>query len=124
MTKRLIGHIGAPPNSVNTKCEFRSAGGTVELTYEFETGDEPFVGGVRFRHTRSQTFDPEPLSTRWQVEDAYQKLVEVEDSEWAAKAVDKMGGRWPFPVRHFLVYIEDVGAFEILGSDCEWITTD
>ncbi|WP_275727456.1 hypothetical protein [Arthrobacter sp. Cr_A7] len=72
---------------------------------------------------RAYRFRAERHCTLWHSEDAYDTLVEVERSEWAAELLEAQPSdtRGEWKIRHFLIYISDAGAYEIAAEDFEWL---
>ena len=77
-----------------------------------------YAGGLRFTRVRAFRFRAEGHCTAWHIEG---DLVEVERSSWVAELLaDEMtGSQWK--IRHFLIYIDDAGAYEVAAEDCEWL---
>lgn len=72
---------------------------------------------------RAYRFRAEGHCTPWHIEKSYDTLVEVEESGWiyellAAASVDAHG-QWK--IRHFLIYVDGAGAYEVAAEDCEWL---
>ena len=82
-----------------------------------------YAGGLRFERVRAYRFRAEGHCTSWHVEDAYDTLVEIDHSDWIAELLaaepPETGGRWK--VRHFLIYIDGSGAYEVAAETCDWL---
>lgn len=82
-----------------------------------------YVGGLRFMGVRAYKFRAEGHCTPWHVDDAYDNLVEVERSAWIDELL-AAGSSEPRPnwkIRHFLIFIDGSGAYEVAAEDCEWL---
>jgi len=82
---------------------------------EGETGCAEQV--ARFGNAKLVRWTAEPVTRPWQIEDAYCQIVEIEDSEWIAQVRRESPlyarvGR----LKHYLVYVEDAGAYEIAAE--------
>lgn len=71
-----------------------------------------FVSSIAVR------FTPDPACAAWMVE-AYSRVAVVEDSEWLEdlRAASRGEGMIPATARHFVVYFDHVGCWEILADD-------
>jgi hypothetical protein len=122
-TKRVIGPLSPPPSAYTEDAEFVHPGGSAELRCRYERNGSMYAGGLRFTRVRAYRFRAEGHCTPWHVEDAYDVLVEVERSDWVAELLaaepSGTGGRWT--IRHFLIYIDGSGAYEVAAEACEWL---
>ena len=102
---------------------FLHEGGGAELRCTYERGGSMFAGGLRFERVRSFRFVAEGHCTPWHVEGAYDTLVEVEDSGWIeellASEPSETWGQWS--IRHFLIYVDGFGAYEVAAEECGWL---
>lgn len=72
---------------------------------------------------RAFRFRAEGHCTRWHVEGAYDTLVEVEHSDWVSDllAAEPRGTCGHWKIRHFLIFVDGSGAYEVAAEACEWI---
>lgn len=122
-SKRVIGPLSPPPSAYTEDVVFTHPGGDAELRCIYERNGAMFAGGLRFLRVRAYRFRAEGHCTPWHVEDAYDALVEVEQSEWigellAAEPSETWGQR---KLRHFLIYVDGAGAYEVAAADVEWL---
>lgn len=98
-------------------------GGGAELTFGYRANRGDVTGGLRFERVRSLRFRAEGHSTSWHVEQAYDTLVEVQDSTWVLELVTAEANQppWPWEIRHFLIYIDSAGAYEFAAESWSWI---
>ena len=102
---------------------FTDADGDVVLRCRYERHGSMFAGGLRFHRVSAYRARSESLCTAWHIEDAYDTLVEVEQSVWLSelRAVAP-GGSWgQRKVRHFLIFVDSAGAYEVAAEDVEWL---
>ena len=125
-TKRVVGSLSPPPSAFTEDAVFIHPGGDAELRCTYERNGSMYVGGIRFHRVRSYRFRAEGHCTAWHVEDAYDTLVEVERSAWVGELLaaepSETGGHWK--IRHFLIYIDGAGAYEVAAEDVEWLPED
>jgi len=77
---------------------------------------------VSFKNAKANRWTSEPFSQLWLIKDCYCVMVEVLDSEWVRELMnggDQVVSKW-YQLRHFMVYIEDIGAFEVAAEDIVW----
>lgn len=116
--KRVIGPL--PPYTEGVV--LTHPGGDAELRCTYERDGALCTGGLRFRRVRAFRFRAEGHCTAWHIEDAYDTLVEIDDSGWVAELVaaqpSDMRDLWR--MRHFLIYVDDAGAYELAAEEVEW----
>lgn len=119
--KRVIGEFPPSPSAYTEEAVFTHPGGDAELKCIYERDGSMYAGGLRFKRVRAFRFRAEGHCTAWHIEDAYDKLVEIEHSGWVAelRAADSSEVGWV--IRHFLIYVDDAGAYEVAAEDCEWL---
>jgi hypothetical protein len=101
--------------------EFIHPGGSAELRIEFDRDGVRVRSGLRFTRVRAFRFRAEGHATSWHVQGAYDTLVEVHRSTWVAELLEaepsETWGHWK--IRHFLIYIDGAGAYEVAAEDVE-----
>lgn len=122
-SKIVIGPLSPPPSAYTEDVVFSHPGGDAELRCRYERNGSMYAGGLRFRRVRAYRFRAEGHCTPWHIEDAYDTLVEVEGSEWVGELLaaepSETWGHWK--IRHFLIYIDSSGAYEVAAEDVEWL---
>lgn len=121
--KRVIGPLSPPPSAFTEDALFTHPGGSAELRCTYERNGSLYAGGVRFEGVRGYRFRAEGHCTPWHVEAAYDTLVEVEQSDWVSELLEAEPGgiRSGWQIRHFLVYVDGSGAYEIAAARCAWL---
>lgn len=121
--KRVLGPLSPPPSAFTEDVVFTDADGDAVLRCRYERHGSMFAGGLRFHRVSAYRARSESLCTAWHIEDAYDTLVEVEQSVWLSelRAVAP-GGSWgQRKVRHFLIFVDSAGAYEVAAEDVEWL---
>lgn len=118
-TKRAIGPLSAGLSAYTDDVAFTDFGGDAELKFSYERDGSLHAGALRFHHVRAYRFRNEHYCTVWHIEGAYDTLVEVEQSDWIDELVATEQGGWAWRVRHFLIFIDGAGAYEIAAADHE-----
>ncbi len=121
--KHPLGPLSPPPSAYTESALFTHPGGTAELRCVYERDGEMYSGGLRFERVRAHRYRAEGHCTLWHIEDAYDTLVEVKPSAWVndllAAEPSGAGGAWS--IRHFLIFVDGAGAYEVAAESCEWI---
>lgn len=121
--KRIIGSLSPLPSAFTEDVLFTHPGGEAELRCTYERKGSLFAGGLRFEGVRAYRFRAESHCTPWHVEAAYDTLVEVEQSDWVRGllAAEPTGALAPWQIKHFLIYVDGSGAYEVAAGRCEWL---
>jgi hypothetical protein len=104
------------PSTYVDRVTFNDDDGSARLRFTYERGDLEEVGEFAFDWVRAYRHRAESHCTEWHI-DAYDRLVEVEDSEWVAELLDAMPEdmRGLFVMRHFMIYMDSVGCYEVIA---------
>lgn len=109
--------------SFTTEPVFEHPGGEALLRFEYERDGADYRGGLRFERVRAYRFRAEGHCTAWHVEGAYDTLAEVSDSEWVSELLaaepSETWGRWE--IRHFILYVDSAGCYEIGAQAWSWL---
>ncbi|MBW9210519.1 hypothetical protein KV100_12730 [Mumia sp. zg.B21] len=122
-SKRVIGPLSPPPSAYTEDVVFTHPDGDSELRCTYERNGSMYVGGLLFHRVRAYRFRAEGHCTPWHIEGAYDTLVEVEHSDWVGELLaaepSEIWGDWK--IRHFLIYLDGAGAYEVAAEDVEWL---
>jgi hypothetical protein len=118
-TKRVLSPLSPPPSAYTESATLIDAGGKVELKCIYEREGRLWAGGFVFTRVRAYRFLDEGHSTSWHVADAYDTLVEIEDSAWVADVRATEATPVPWGARHYLIYVDGAGAYEFLAASYE-----
>lgn len=123
MTKKPILTLPIASTALDDDPEFVHPGGLAELRIRFDRNGVIVRSGLRFTRVRAFRFRSEGHCTRWHVEGTYDTLVEVEQSDWVLELLaaepSATSGHWN--IRHFLIYIDGAGAYEVAAEDVDWL---
>ena len=98
--------------------------GDALLKFDFSREGVWYRGGISFEAGRSYRFRAESYCTPWHMEGAYDTLVEVMGSPWIAElheAESEAGSYGPWVLRHFMIYIDRAGCFEVVAAAWAWL---
>jgi hypothetical protein len=118
-TKRVLSSLSPPPSAYTESAVLVDAGGRVELKCIYERGGHLWAGGFVFTRARAYRFLDERHCTSWHVTDAYDTLVEIEDSAWVADVQATEATPVPWGARQYLIYVDGAGAYEFLAASYE-----
>jgi hypothetical protein len=117
-TKSALYQIPVPSTEVGGKVQFDHDGGTGRISFEYFQGASAYVSAIEFRRVRAFRHRAELYCSAWHIEGAYDTLVEIAPSRWAreinADAPEGGGQKWS--IRHFLIYLDSAGAYEVLAE--------
>jgi hypothetical protein len=89
------------------------------IIYEYYRDDTVYRGGIRFKHVAAACERSEKCEMGWRMK-AFEKLVQVEDSEWARQIrAELRPSPYEDATNHYLIYIYDVGSFEAIADSWE-----
>ena len=113
----LVGMLSAPSREfASFDVDFRS--GDVLISYTFWEHDIRRESGIHFGNVLAFQRRADIYSTAAHLE-AYDRVIEIEDSPWIRELRTAALPRWRnhWTMRHFMVYIDGEGAFEIAAED-------
>ncbi len=93
--------------------------GQMTLRYDAEGGHGAVWTVLHFVMVLALRFTPDPACDSWMVE-AYSKVCEAEDSMWLAalrSAAASRGIVLPASARHFVIYFDHIGCWEVLADE-------
>lgn len=96
-------------------------GASLVLTFEYDDRGERYRSGLRFEGVWAHRHRAEGVCSAWHVKDAYDTLVEVQDSTWREEleALSYERGRDPGELHHYLIYIDSAGCYEAVARSWE-----
>jgi hypothetical protein len=119
MEKRVTGYtIPEPSTAMYSDVIQTFSGSTLTLRFDYDRNGDIFHSGIQFYNVRAYRFRSESLCTAWHIEDAYDTLVEVKDSDWVmevrkAMPLDK---RDLADTRHYMIFLDNTGCYEVIAE--------
>jgi hypothetical protein len=124
--KVALATLPVPSTALLADPVFEHPGGEAMLRFDFERDGSIYRGGLRFEKVRAYRFRAEGHCTAWHVEGVYDTLAEVSGSKWVGELLAaepaETWGRWG--IRHFMIYIDSVGCFEIGAASWSWLAEE
>ena len=99
----------------------------IRFGFRLELGTRTY-GSLSFDKIIATRTSSEICCTAWQIDDAYDTLVEVQNSTWLKEILDAVSPRLLSQVRgtpkHYMIYLDSAGCFEVLASSFEYAESD
>jgi hypothetical protein len=92
------------------------------IRFSYEKEGETIESGLKFSRVVAVRMRAERSCTKWHIEDAYDTLVEVEDSSWVKEIYADTQKQWQdkWEMHHYMIYLDSVGCFEVIAET--WAT--
>lgn len=121
-SKTMLGEISVPSTELE-EVVLRDFAGSVTIRFEYELDDRLVSGGIEFQGIRAYRRRAESHCTKWHIADAYDTLVEVENSEWVAELLAAMQPdmRDMFEMHHYMIYLDSVGCYEVVAASWRFL---
>jgi hypothetical protein len=119
--KRKLYELPEPSTASVTDANLQVTGKIGVLKFDYVRDGTPYRSGVKFLGVVATRTFGERSCTVWHIEQCYDALCEVENSDW----IDEIRGQMPdrykseFNVRHFMIYLDSAGCFEVLAESFE-----
>ena len=119
--KNFLYTIPAPSTEFTTEAYLDCSGGCTVIRFGYEDGTVEKQCGIDFRQASAFRKRGERYCSAWHIEGAYDTLVEIENSSWVVELIQDVPepyrGKWK--PRHFMIYLDSVGCFEVLAQSWE-----
>ena len=95
----------------------------LKIAYEFIDGADRKAGGVLFRHVAAFRYTGE-IFEGIIAPQCSESVAECLESRWLrelAEAEPEDSNHWPFARRHFGLYLQNVGCYEIIAESVEYL---
>jgi len=91
------------------------------LRFQYSRDGVAYRGGIRFGGVAASRARAERCCTSWHIKGAYDTLVEIDGSVWSKEIKADTAERWRnhWKMRHFMIYLDSVGCFEIIADSWE-----
>jgi len=122
MIKRVLYELASPStNSVSGRVTREWHGREFILGFDYEREGRVYQTGIIFKNVRALQYRSEILETVWQIQDAYDAVVEVEQSVWIGDllAVVPVDKRREIDMHHYMITLDSVGCFEFAAGSFE-----
>src|SRR4029077_15664102 len=100
--------LPVPSTALRGTVEVHDTGGAVAMRFGFRRGERSFRGSITFRRVRAYRHFQEIHCTVPQIQPAYDKLIEVDNSPWAAEVRSNTNRRFwdQWILRHYMIYLD------------------
>lgn len=91
------------------------------IRFDYFRDGTSYRSGIKFSGVAATRTHGERCCTVWHIEQCYDVLCEVENSVWAEETRSQVPDRYrdDFNARHFMIYLDSAGSFEILADSFE-----
>jgi hypothetical protein len=119
--KRKLFELPEPSTASVTDATLQAIGKTGVLRFDYFRDGTPYRSGFKFLGVIATRTCNERCCTAWHIAEAYDALCEVENSAWIDETRNQMPERYrsELNVRHFIIYLDSAGCFEILADSFE-----
>ena len=95
--------------------------GDLLLSMDFEEEGQKRSVCLRFVKHRAFRKRSEIYCTGWHVDDVYDTVCEVAESDWVAELRDDAARDWRdrWTMRHFMIYVDSFGCLEVVAEAAE-----
>ncbi len=124
--KRSLYELPEPSTASVTDANLHVIGKFGVLKFDYLRDDTPYRSGLKFSGIVATRTFGERCCTAWHIEQCYDTLCEIEDSAWIDEIRNQMPDRYrnELNVRHFIIYLDSAGCFEVLADSFEHITEE
>lgn len=121
MTKVPLMEITTPSTAITKEAWTERVGADLFLRYEFDRDGRLFSSGIVFRKVRATQWRAEAHCGIWHLSDTYDTVCEVENSAWVLdlQTAGTHSARTEWNLRHFAIYLDSSGCFEVVSESCE-----
>ncbi|MDX6240274.1 MAG: hypothetical protein QOG10_5094 [Kribbellaceae bacterium] len=118
MRKIQLASIPTPSTAITEEATLSVSDGVATIAFEFDRDGEIYGCKLSFARVRAYRYRAESHTKLWHIEDAYDTVVEVEDSEWVSELADaEPAGHWGnFETHHFMIYLDSWGSLEVVSK--------
>ena len=119
--KHSLYEIPEPSTDSVTDASLQLLGRVGVIRFDYYRNDTTFRSAIRFSGVVASRTRSERCCTAWHIDGAYDTLAEVSESSWIEEIIDQTQERYraQVSVRHFIIYLDSVGCFELLAEDFE-----
>ena len=121
---KVVRHLELPAPSTDsiTDASLLLFGRSVLVKYDYYRDESPHRAALCFKGVVSTKSRSERCCTSWHVK-AFDVLLEIVESQWLVDQREDISPRYrdEFTARHFMIYFDSVGCFEVLADDFELI---
>jgi hypothetical protein len=117
-SKKALHTISAPSTVFTTEAFWDGRGTHPAIRFGYLKDGSEIHDGIKFGNVCAMRKRAERCCTEWHIRDAYDTLVEVEDSDWVKEVRADMAERWrnKWDMHHYMIYLDSAGCFEVIAA--------
>jgi hypothetical protein len=118
--KILLCTISVPSTDFTREAYLDGSGISPTIRFSYKKDDVELTGGIEFHTVVATRTRAERSCTVWHI-DAYDTLVEIQDSSWVAEIRADTAEQWrdKWPMHHYMICLDSVGCFEVVAES--WV---
>ena len=122
--QRRLFTIRVPSTSFTTGAYWDGNGVSPAIRFGYIKDGKQVQDGIKFDHVCATRTRAERCCNVWHIEDAYDTLVEVEDSPWVREIRLDTKELWrnEWEMHHYMIYLDSAGCFEIIAASWARVT--
>ena len=117
-SKKPLYTIAVPSTDFSTEAYFDGQGISPAIRFGYIHDGVEKQGGIKFHKALAVRIRSERCCQAWHTEDAYDVLVEIENSTWLAEIQEDTSEQWrsKWEMHHYMIYLDSAGCFEIIAD--------
>lgn len=119
--KRPVYSVPVPSTAFTTEPYLDTQMGSPTIRFSFEDDTGHWQYGLQFKQVSAFRKRSERCCGVWNIEDAYDVLVEIEFSTWITEIFQDVPEIYQplWKPKHFMIYLDSAGCFEFLAQTWE-----
>lgn len=117
-TKKPLYTVPVPSTNFSTEAYWDGKGVLPAIRFSYEKDDMQYRSGIAFGRVLAFRKRAERCCKPWHIEGTYDTLVEIENSSWLEEMRADTAEQWrdKWPMRHYMIYLDSVGCFEVIAE--------
>jgi len=110
--------VPVPSTSFTTEAYFDGQGISPAIRFGYLKNGVEYRSGIKFSRVCAVRTRAERCCTAWHIENAYDTLVNVENSLWVAEIRADTAEQWrnKWEMNHYMIYLDSAGCFEVIAE--------
>ena len=115
--KTLLHTIPVPSTDFTQEAYWDERRPRPAIRFAYRQNNIEHQGGITLGHVLATRTRAERCCTAWHIE-AYDALVEIQDSEWVKEIKAQTDPNWrdKWEMHHYMIYLDSAGCFEVIAA--------
>jgi hypothetical protein len=125
-TKIFCYTIPEPSTAMYSEVKLDYPGGKLILRFDYDRDGLIYRSGLQFYRVLAHRHRADIFCTAWHIKDAYDTLVEIEESSWLNELKTSAPDDWneAEKLHHYMIYFDGSGCYEIIGNSWESLSEE